>query len=144
MAGTRDSCLLNDRLGHPRCRCPALKGVCYKCGKRGRFGNVCMSSGNAAESSSTKKPVMTLPSSNLASASADSSLISVLVNKVRVTALVDSGKINSFIHPNIALRLNLISPPAKETITMTFCPLDTASSGHYLLTWKYMLMCTLT
>ena len=73
---------------------------------------------------------MTLSSTTLASTSSHTFLIPILVNKVRVEALVDSGSYSSFIHPDLASRLKLRTLPSKASVTMASSPLVTSTTGH--------------
>lgn len=77
-----------------------------------------------------KESAMTLSSLTLASTLYCNSIISLLVIKVRISTLVDSGSSNSFIHPDLAPWLNLCSSPSRETVVMASFLLVVATLVH--------------
>ena len=111
---------------HPRHRCPAKDATCRSCQKKGHFAKVCKSSQGGT--TATVYPMLaTVPSSTPPTLLKSST--EVTVNGVRARALVDSCSSESFIHPNLADRLNVRKLPACRSISMAQSTLSAKTLG---------------
>ena len=147
---------------HARDQCPARDSVCHFCSIRGHFASVCKARhsrrprkprvssaaaavearGSSAGYSSALcghcAPPTGDASASPVSASAitpSCSTIPVSVNNLQVKSLIDSGSSISFIHQEVAERLNVKIHPSRTNITLASSQVST-TLGHCFVNLK--------
>ena len=95
---TSPSCYFYGNNRHPRSKCPAKDATCAKCQKKGHYAKVCQSKAASKVSAAMHSPVIATTQS---SGSLSKSTATIIIGKLQVKALFDSGSTESFIHPNL-------------------------------------------
>jgi hypothetical protein len=102
---------------HKRNQCPARNATCTKCSKTGHFAKVCLSDGNKTSAASMHLGVTTVkPDCN--NPSVKSAMISIEVNNMTLSALVDTGSSNSFISKATAKTLGVRIRPSRSKVSL--------------------------
>ena len=95
---TSPSCYFYGNNRHPRSKCPAKDATCAKCQKKGHYAKVCQSKAASKVSAAMHSPVIATTQS---SGSLSKSTATIIIGKLQVKVLFDSGSTESFIHPNL-------------------------------------------
>lgn len=112
-----------------RKNCPAVDATCHNCSRKGHFAKVCQSSKKNPSLSTIFKPSLCAitaacpPSLNHAS-------LPVLVNGMKLTALIDSCSSNSFISEKAFHVLNIPLKPSNKKVSMALTSMESYIIGH--------------
>ena len=119
---------------HPRTKCPAKDATCNYCGIKGHFAKVCRSA--TKDSKAKNLSAATLDTPTLASVSATitpalkKSTCIVNINGCELSALIDSGSSDSFIHPKVANKLSLKILKSNTNVKMASMSLSSNITGY--------------
>ena len=122
---------------HQRSKCPAREASCKKCGKVGHFAKVCRSAKvtKTVNAAFSDDPHNVLAATHTASATNNlkKALISVMVKKVKLKALVDTGSTDSYIDSSIVEKYGWKIIPSSLSINMASTSLTKKTQGHSVL-----------
>ena len=110
---TNELCYFCGNNRHPRSKCPAREVDCNKCGKKGHFAKVCKSSkpvnnsNNGTIASTNFQDTLASIISGNTGNGLSKSICTILINNSKVNALIDSGSMDSFIHPKLVDKMSL-------------------------------------
>lgn len=117
---------------HQRNACPARNAICHKCGKRGHFQKMCKSR-QPRDASETAASAHILASLSSALSSLQKSLVPVLVNGVKLNALIDTGSSLSFINLRHVITCQLQIAPYLGKITMANSSMTSEIAGRCIV-----------
>ena len=122
-------------LRHLRSVCPARDAICRGCGKKGHYQKVCRSkfTRNAANSTAS---INTLASTTIVPRCLEKSITKVLVNGIKLNALIDTGSSLSFINQRFVKRCRIKIQPYFGRITMANSLLSSDITGCCSVTVK--------
>ena len=120
---------------HPRSKCPAKEATCKKCGKVGHFAKVCRSKDKKTlnATSCSDDPHNVLAATCSATNNLKKALITVIVNKIKLKALVDTGSTDSYINSSIVKKYGWKVTPSSLSINMASTSLTKKTQGHSVL-----------
>ena len=123
---------------HPRAKCPAREAVCRKCQKKGHFAKVCQSSSSTAASvprlnNLTDHVTLASVISAITPSSLSKAVANVFIKETQVDGLIDSGSIESFIHPDLVKCHSLTVHPSSGSVSMASTSLSQQSLGYCLI-----------
>lgn len=133
---------------HSRDKCPAKDQLCNKCSKKGHFARVCRGNPRATnaptaairEYEESLSSLSTYSSPTLAtvvgSCNEMKSTAIVKIGDVDVTALVDSGSQESFIHPDVVKRAALTVNCSTKKVSMATSSLTVATEGICIIDFE--------
>ena len=136
-----EKCYFCGNKRHPRSKCPARDETCNTCGIQGHFYKVCRknsSQKNRKTVSAMKNKEATLGAS--ISAGMDhmkNAQITLTVNGLQLTALVDTGSTDSYINSRIAKERNWKVTPSASCINMASTSLTKKTQGHCIASLTY-------
>ena len=132
----RQKCFFCGNSRHPQSKCPARNATCSKCQKKGHYQVVCRG-GAPPPTVKGASAAMWNPTLAAISAAAPQSLVKsttvVSIDGVEAKALIDSGSLESFIHPQLVEKAALHVHPSSSTISMASSSLATEVNGHCLV-----------
>ena len=119
---------------HNRLKCLARESVCYNCEIKGHFSRVCRFTKKPGKTSGNVATMYapTLCALGVTAAFPNSlshAALPVVIDGVTVTALIDSCSSDSFIHQQVANRLQLAIYPTTRNISMALTTLKTYVIG---------------
>lgn len=119
---------------HSRNDCPAKNVNCRKCGKKGHYQKVCRSKHHVTGESAS---AYTLASLSSAPSCLQKSITTVVVNGVKLQALIDTGSSLSFINLRHITTCQLKMEPYTGKITMANSAITSEIAGRCLVSVKF-------
>ena len=134
-AAANSKCFFCGNARHPRSKCPAREATCNKCHKKGHFAKVCRSEpfSTVSTSACTNRPTI---ASVTGPSALSKAMCKIDIQGLEVGGLIDSGSIDSFIHPDLVRQGCITTYPSDNVISMASASLSTKSLGFCTVNLK--------